>query len=62
VRSTIDTQYLRRQVEAFPAPETVREEMRGNDNPKGAASMIAVAQALAAAEYLKQHADDAAAS
>ena len=57
VRDAIDTQYLRRQVEAFPSPDTVGAEMRGNDNPKAAASMIAASQAIATAEYLRQHAD-----
>ena len=33
VRRMIDLALLRRQVEAFPPPERLREEMRGGDNP-----------------------------
>ncbi len=55
VRRLINLAHLRRQVEAFPSPERVREEMRGGANPAAAAMMIAAAQALGAAAYLEQH-------
>ena len=58
VRRMIDLAQLRRLVEKFPSPEQAREEMRGNDNPKATASMIAVAQALHVAAYLDQHGRD----
>jgi asparagine synthase (glutamine-hydrolysing) len=55
VRRVIDLAHLRRLVAAFPSPEQAREEMRHGDNPAAIAEMITVAQALAAAEYLRQH-------
>jgi asparagine synthase (glutamine-hydrolysing) len=55
VRRMIDLAHLRRQVEAFPSPERVREEMRGGGNPTAAATMVAAMQALGAAAYLEQH-------
>ena len=55
----IDLPLLRRQVEAFPPPERLREEMRGGDNPTSAKVMVAALRALAAAEYLDQHSDQA---
>jgi hypothetical protein len=43
-------------VEAFPSPDHVREEMRGNDNPSAAVSLITAASTLAAAAaYLEEH-------
>jgi asparagine synthase (glutamine-hydrolysing) len=55
----IDLALLRRQVEAFPPPERLREEMRGRDNPTPATAMVAAWDTLAAAEYLEQHGDQA---
>lgn len=55
MRRLIDFAHLRRLVEDFPSPDRAREEMSGNENPKAAASMIAVAHALGAAAYLEQH-------
>ena len=55
VRRVIDLAHLRRQVETFPSPERVREEMRGGANPTAAAMMIAAAHALRAAAYLELH-------
>jgi asparagine synthase (glutamine-hydrolysing) len=49
----IDLALLRRQVEAFPSPERVREEIRDGGNPS--AIMIAAIRTLDAAEYLEQH-------
>ena len=54
----IDLAFLRRQVEAFPPPERLREEMRGGDNPTPSV-MIAALRTLALAEYLEQHSDQA---
>ena len=56
----IDLALLRRQVEAFPPPERVREEMRGGGNPTPATMMVAALRTLAAAEYLEQHGDQVA--
>ena len=42
----IDLALLRRQVEAFPPPERLREEMRGGDNPAPATVMNAALQRL----------------
>jgi asparagine synthase (glutamine-hydrolysing) len=53
----IDLALLRRQVEAFPPPERVREEMRGGGHPTSATMMVAALRTLAAAEYLQQHGD-----
>jgi hypothetical protein len=53
VRRVIDLANLRRQIEAFPHPERMRKEIRGNDGPPGA--MFAVLKGLAAAEYIIQH-------
>jgi asparagine synthase (glutamine-hydrolysing) len=56
VRRVIDLPLLRRQVEAFPPPECLREEMRvGNPLPRVA--MGVALNTLAAAEYLLQHGD-----
>lgn len=55
VRRTMNLGHLRRLVEAFPSPERVREETRGNDQPAAAGMMNATVQALAAAAYLEQH-------
>jgi asparagine synthase (glutamine-hydrolysing) len=55
VRRMIDLAHLRRQVQAFPSPERVRDDMRGGGNPAAAAIMIAAIHALWAAEYLEQH-------
>jgi asparagine synthase (glutamine-hydrolysing) len=55
VRRLIDLAYLRRQVEAFPSPDLLREEMRGGENPKATVTMIAAMQALGVAAYLEQH-------
>jgi asparagine synthase (glutamine-hydrolysing) len=61
VRRVIDFAYLRRLLEKFPSADQAREEMRGNDNPKAAASMIAVSHALGIAAYLEQHGTEEAA-
>ena len=58
VRRLIDLVYLRRQVEQFPSPERLREEMRGNDPPRAASNMLAAMQALVAAAYLDQHGEE----
>jgi asparagine synthase (glutamine-hydrolysing) len=55
VRRLIDLAYLRQQVEAFPSPDQVRDEMRGGENPAAAATMIAAMRALGVAAYLEQH-------
>ena len=55
MRRLIDLAHLRRQVEAFPSPERVREEMRGGGNPAAATMMNAAIRALSAAAYLAQH-------
>jgi len=55
MRRLIDLAHLRRQIEAFPSPERVREEMRGGGNPAAAAMMFAAIHALRAAAYLEQH-------
>jgi asparagine synthase (glutamine-hydrolysing) len=54
---TINLALLRRQLEAFPPPERVREEMRGGGHPTSARMMVAALRTLAAAEYLQQHGD-----
>jgi hypothetical protein len=53
----IDLAVLRRQVEAFPPPEPLREQMRGNENPTPLSMMSTALQTLEAAEYLAQHGD-----
>jgi asparagine synthase (glutamine-hydrolysing) len=58
VHRTIGLALLRQQVEAFPPPESLREEMRGGNSPRGAA-MLAAVRTLATAEYLAQHSDQA---
>ena len=55
VRRVIDLAQLRRQIESFPSPERVREQMRGNDNPEAAHTMLAALQAFGAAAYLAQN-------
>lgn len=55
VRRMINLAHLRRQVEAFPSPECVREDMRGGGKPAAAEMMGAAMQALRAAAYLEQH-------
>jgi asparagine synthase (glutamine-hydrolysing) len=55
VRRIINLEHLRRQVEAFPSPEHVREEMRGGDTPAAAVMMLAAMQAIGTVEYLEQH-------
>jgi asparagine synthase (glutamine-hydrolysing) len=60
VRRIIDLVRLRRQVEAFPLPERLREEMQGNSLPR--AAMWVPLDTLAAAEYLAQHSDRASAT
>lgn len=57
VRRVIDMARLRREVEAFPSPQRVREEMRGNDNPRAARRMLMALHAVGAAAYLDQHGD-----
>jgi asparagine synthase (glutamine-hydrolysing) len=54
----IDLALLRRQIEAFPPPERLREEMRGGE-PTPATLMNAALRAFTAAEYLEQHGDPA---
>jgi asparagine synthase (glutamine-hydrolysing) len=54
VSRMIDLALLRRQVEAFPLPEQLREQMRGGDNPAPRA-MVAASGTLVAAEYLARH-------
>jgi asparagine synthase (glutamine-hydrolysing) len=51
----IDVPRLRRLAEAFPTPECLREEMRGDENPTAPGDMVAVLRVLSAAEYLAQH-------
>jgi asparagine synthase (glutamine-hydrolysing) len=57
VRRMIDLALLRRQIEAFPSPECLREEMRGGDNPTPRVAMDVALNSLAVAEYLAQHGD-----
>jgi len=58
VRRLIDLTRLRQKIEEFPAPDHVRTEMRGNDSPASAATMIAASHTLMIAEYLAQHGSD----
>jgi asparagine synthase (glutamine-hydrolysing) len=51
----IDIAQLRREVEGFPTPERLREQMRGGDNPTPEPGMIVAVRMLMAAEYLAQH-------
>jgi asparagine synthase (glutamine-hydrolysing) len=51
----IDIARLRRQVEAFPAAEQLREEMRGDENPTPPGEMLAALRILIVVEYLAQH-------
>jgi asparagine synthase (glutamine-hydrolysing) len=55
VRAVVDLDLLRRQIEAFPPPERMREELRRGGNPTAPSAMIAVSQTLMVAEYLAQH-------
>ncbi len=55
----IDLALLRRQVEAFPPPERLREEMRRGGNPMPDTMMMVALHTLEAAEYLTQHGDQA---
>lgn len=55
VRGLLDLAHLRKKVEAFPAPEVVRDKLSKNELPRDAASMVAVVNALSAAAYLEQH-------
>ncbi len=55
IRRVIDLVQLRRQIEVFPPPERLREEMRGGDTPAAGAAMVIAVRMLAAAEYLAQH-------
>ena len=57
VRRTIDIALLRRQVEAFPSPECLRQDMRRGNNPTLATMMANALRTLTAAEYLLQHGD-----
>ena len=59
VHRTVDLALLRRQVEAFPPPESLREKMLGGDNPAIGPAMFAALRTLTAAEYLSQHSDQA---
>jgi asparagine synthase (glutamine-hydrolysing) len=51
----IDLSHLRSQVEGFPPPERLREELRGHASASSTTAMVVAASALAAAEYLYQH-------
>jgi len=55
VRRLIDLTHLRRQIQAFPHPDSIRAEMRGNDRPRAAPSMLAALYAFGTAAYLEQH-------
>jgi asparagine synthase (glutamine-hydrolysing) len=55
VRRMIDLAHLRRQVETFPSPERVREEMREGGSTTAAVKMTIAMRVLSAAEYLEQH-------
>lgn len=55
VSQVLDLEYLRTLIDDFPSPDQARREMHGNEHPKAAASMIAVASALGTAAYLEQH-------
>ena len=59
VRQMLDVGLLRRQVEALPPPERLREEIRGGANLMMPAVMVFAMNALTAAEYLWQHGDQA---
>jgi asparagine synthase (glutamine-hydrolysing) len=51
----INVSLLRRQIEAFPPPERLREEMRRGDNPTPATMMAAALHTFIVADYLEQH-------
>lgn len=55
IRRTLDLAWLRRQVEAFPSADEVREELRAGRQPATAPKVAAVLQGLAAAAYLEEH-------
>jgi asparagine synthase (glutamine-hydrolysing) len=55
----IDVPLLRRQIEAFPPPERLREAMLRGDNPTQAAMMAATLHTFTVAEYLEQHGEQA---
>jgi asparagine synthase (glutamine-hydrolysing) len=57
VRRMLDLAFMRRQVEAFPPRESLREELRRGDKPTRATMMVHVLHMLEAAEYLAQHGD-----
>ena len=57
VSRMINLTLLRQQVEAFPPPERLREELRGSDNSTSRAAMYVALDTFAAAEYLAQHCD-----
>jgi asparagine synthase (glutamine-hydrolysing) len=58
VRRLIDLAALRQFFERFPSADAVRREMRGNDRPAAAMSLLDALQALRMAAYLEQHGDD----
>jgi asparagine synthase (glutamine-hydrolysing) len=53
----IDLALLRRQVEGFPSPERLRDELRRGGNPTSATTILIAFHALEAAAYLAQHGD-----
>jgi len=55
ISEVLDLEYLRSLIDDFPSPDQARQQMQGDDHPKAAASMIAVANALGMAAYLEQH-------
>jgi asparagine synthase (glutamine-hydrolysing) len=55
----INLALLRRQIEAFPPPERLREEMRRGDNPTQATMMAAALNMFTVADYLEQHGEQA---
>lgn len=57
VRRVIDIAALRRNIEGFPSPDYLREQMRDGGNFTPPAAIVVAKNALAVAEYLTQHGD-----
>lgn len=55
VRRVIDLAWLRRQVQAFPSPEQVYEELRAGTVPVAAPMIAAAVHGFSAAAYIEQH-------
>jgi len=55
VRRAIDLEWLRRQVQAFPSPDHIREELRTGTVPAAGQMIAAAVEAFSAAAYIEQH-------